>query len=377
MTAILDRLRLHLALLHHVDVVDELAGADGLEGAIDLLASVAAGAAPPESFRPRLTRRLRDVALDDRASVELDRCAGHGVRLLARGGDDWPPALADLPHMPLVLFALGEPEAITRPSAGIVGTRRPTPYGIRQARRFAVELAGAGVTVVSGLARGVDGEAHRAALDAGGSTVAVLGSGLGRIYPPEHRHLAERILRRGGGAVVSEFPWSAAPRRHHFPQRNRILSGLSRAVVVVEAGQRSGSLHTVDWALRQGRAVFAVPGRVDQPEALGCLELIRSGATPAIEPADVIEAVLEGAPARRDRGPDGRVAGESGPTSDAFLESLRPLFSERDAWHPNELCDRLRCEPGTLLAELSRLESAGRIRRIIGGSFILLEDPRE
>src|SRR5690606_15707736 len=147
-----------------------------------------------------------------------------------------PPQLASLDGMPPVLFGRGDWRPEDDLAIGIVGSRRATPYGIRQAVRFAEAFARRGVTVVSGLARGIDGAAQRSAIDAGGRTIAVLGAGLGRIYPPEHRGLAERIAASGRGVVLTEHPWDAPPRAYHFPQRNRVISALSRVVLVVEAG---------------------------------------------------------------------------------------------------------------------------------------------
>ncbi|MBI5245124.1 MAG: DNA-protecting protein DprA [Elusimicrobia bacterium] len=190
--------------------------------------------------------------------------------------EDYPELLRSIPDPPHMLHVRGR----LKPGAdalAIVGSRRPTPYGRRMARSLARECAQAGLVVVSGLARGIDTEAHEAALDAGGVTWAVLGSGLGRIYPKENEELAERVAQ-SGGAVLSEFPQDTGPLACHFPRRNRIISGLSWGVIVVEGDLKSGALITARCALSQGREVFAVPGPADSAMSEGPLDLIRQGA---------------------------------------------------------------------------------------------------
>jgi DNA processing protein len=200
----------------------------------------------------------------------------------------WPTELESIDHPPTELWLAGRTELLDRrPRVAVVGTRSPTPYGELQAARLAAFLARMGVTVVSGLARGIDGIAHRAALDAGGATLAVLGSGVDRPWPPGE--LAERMLSEG--CLLSEFPPGQAPRRHHFPWRNRLIAALAGAVVVVEAAHASGSLITARWAVDQGRAVFAIPGRVDHPMSRGCHRLLREGAELLETPADLMPAL--------------------------------------------------------------------------------------
>jgi DNA processing protein len=311
--------------------------------------------------------RLLDPGMRRRAERELAEARHSGVEIAAWGRSGYPAALGPLPGMPVALYRA---PAAWAPNAegiavGLVGSRRPSPYGLRQARRFAAALAARGLTIVSGLAIGIDGEAHRAALDAGGRTIAVLGSGLARIYPPENRELARRIAASGRGALVSEFPFAAAPRSFHFPMRNRVLSGLSAAVLVVEAGEKSGSLITVRHALDQGRAVYVVPGRVDSPQAMGCLRLLQDGATPAIEPGDVLPGVGSPGPAGEEAAPTRRRLG--GPLGDR----LDALFAEEDCWHPDALAARLDASPAEILSELARLELEGLLRRLPGGSYAI------
>ena len=211
------------------------------------------------------------------------------IQRIDRDSGRYPDLLRVIPDPPALLYARGAFMGGT-PTLAIVGTRRPTLYGRRAARNLAAACAGAGITVVSGLARGIDTEAHRAALEAGGTTWAVLGSGIDRIYPPENRGLAERIVS-ARGALISEQAPGTPPLAHHFPPRNRIISGLSWGVVVVEGGLRSGTLITAKAALEQGREVFAVPGPVDSPMSEGPHRLLRSGACLARGLEDILHEI--------------------------------------------------------------------------------------
>ena len=212
-------------------------------------------------------RKLRE----DQARVEAA-----GVGVLVWGDAEYPARLQEIASAPPVLYVRGRMEPGDDAAVAIVGSRRATAYGEAVARELAGELARRGITIVSGLARGIDAAAHRGALDAGGTTLAVLGSGLDEIYPPEHRELAAEVTT--SGALLSEFPLGTAPLRLHFPRRNRIISGLSLGVVVVEAGVKSGALITAHHALEQGREVFAVPGRVHAQYSEGSNRLIKAGA---------------------------------------------------------------------------------------------------
>ena len=212
-------------------------------------------------------RKLRE----DQARVEAA-----GVGVIVWGDAEYPARLQEIASAPPVLYVRGRMEPGDDAAMAIVGSRRATAYGEAVARELAGELARRGITIVSGLARGIDAAAHRGALDAGGWTLAVLGSGLDEIYPPEHRELAAKVTT--SGALLSEFPLGTAPLRLHFPRRNRIISGLSLGVVVVEAGVKSGALITAHHALEQGREVFAVPGRVHARYSEGSNRLIKAGA---------------------------------------------------------------------------------------------------
>ncbi len=211
-----------------------------------------------------------------------------GVRPLMNGDPEYPAHLAVLPGAPDVLFVRGELPPV--PGVAVVGTRRSTGYGRSLAAAYGSAIADAGWVVVSGLARGIDGAAHRGHVAAGGVGVAVLGSGPDVVYPPEHRDLHDALLS-GGGAVVSEYPPGVPPNGWRFPPRNRIISGLSAAVVVVEAPVTGGALVTAAAALDQGRTLFAVPGDVDRTTSRGCNLLIRDGAIPVLDPGDLVEAL--------------------------------------------------------------------------------------
>jgi DNA processing protein len=215
-----------------------------------------------------------------------------------RRGPGYPPLLAELHDPPARLHLRGgPPEILARPSVAVVGARSCSPYGAQVARELARDLAALGVVVVSGLARGIDGEAHRGALAAGGLTVAVLGCGIDCDYPQAHAQLAGRIAE--SGLVVSEYPPGVEPAPWRFPARNRIVAGLAKATVVVEARERSGALITADFALELGRDVFAVPGEITSGLSKGTNDLIRQGATPMLAADDVLEALgIERAPSK-------------------------------------------------------------------------------
>ena len=225
----------------------------------------------------------------DRLADEMRQVREAGARLVRYSDAAYPERLRAIPDPPPVLYVRGSPEAAGHAAVGVVGTRAPSDYGREMTRLLCRGLASAGIAVVSGLARGIDGEAHETALSGGGGTVAVLGSGVDVLYPPEHGDLCRRIQERG--AVLSEHPLGTRPLPHHFPARNRIISGLSLGVVVVEATERSGSLITARWALEQGREVFAVPGPAGASRSRGPHRLIREGAKLVENLADIIEEI--------------------------------------------------------------------------------------
>lgn len=218
---------------------------------------------------------------------EIERAGRLGVRIVAGCDEGYPEPLKKIYDPPLALYVLGEWRESDRQSIAVVGTRRATHYGLTAADRLGYQLARVGFTVISGLARGIDTAGHKGALKAGGRTVAVIGSAIDCLYPPENEALAEKIAKNG--AVISEYPLGREPDRTTFPYRNRVVSGLSMGVLVVEAGLRSGALQTTDHALEQGRAVFAVPGRIDTAASKGSHRLIRNGARLVEDVDDVLQ----------------------------------------------------------------------------------------
>lgn len=249
-------------------------------------AALAACGLPPAAVAA-LTAPDAEALARDRAWLDE---AGH--TLILSGTADYPPLLATLPDAPAALFVRGRVDALHLPQVAVVGSRRPTPAGRELAYRFARELAAAGFVVTSGLAAGIDAAAHRGALAAAGLSVAVCGTGGDRVYPAAHAGLAAELA--AAGAVVTEFPTGVPPLPAHFPQRNRIISGLALGVLVVEAAQRSGSLITARLAAEQGREVFALPGAVANPLARGCHRLIREGAALVEEVTEIVAALRPG-----------------------------------------------------------------------------------
>ncbi|MDB5349519.1 MAG: hypothetical protein JWN86_766 [Planctomycetota bacterium] len=236
---------------------------------------------------PKLASKIASARDEFDPEVELAECRQRGVRPIPRSDPDYPEALREIPDPPSILYVKGTLKPEDHLAIALVGSRKSTPYGIRIAERLAASLARVGLTVVSGLARGIDAAAHRGALKAGGRTIAVMANGLSEIYPPEHEALAEEIA--GAGAVVSEMPMRQGPLSELFPRRNRIISGLSLGVVIVEAAPKSGSLVTAHHAMEQNREVFAVPGPVDSLSSRGCHRLIRDGARLVETVEDILE----------------------------------------------------------------------------------------
>jgi DNA processing protein len=226
--------------------------------------------------------------------AELERMAKHETHLLVLGTPSYPAPLATIAVPPHLLYVRGKLDQCDTESVAIVGSRHCTAYGRRVAARLAADLTRAGFTIISGLARGIDGAAHRGALQAGGRTIAVLAGGLSKIYPPEHKDLAEEV--RVAGALISESAMLMEPMAGMFPARNRIISGLARAVIIVEANEKSGALITARHAAEQGREVFAVPGPVDSPASMGSHRLLRQGAKLIRHADDVLEELRGVAP---------------------------------------------------------------------------------
>ena len=309
---------------------------------------------------------------------DLARLAALGANVVGHDDPEMPPRLRAVSDCPAVLFVRGGPAVLSAPQIAVVGSRRATRAGARIAYRLAGELAGRGLVVTSGLAQGIDAEAHRGALDAGGRTIAVLGSSLDRIYPASHRRLAERIA--GQGALVSEFPFGTSPARWNFPWRNRIISGLSLGVLVVEAAERSGSLITARLGADQGREVFAVPGSILNPLAAGCHRLLRDGAKlverveDVVEelPADVRAALEASGPAVPERGEPGSGSG-GGPEALAALGPEEAALLDRLEYEPagaEALAERSGLTPERVYSILLILELGGFVRMDAAGRYL-------
>lgn len=305
-------------------------------------------------------------AFDGWAQVdaELARLASLGGRLLTFPSADYPVHLRRIHDPPPVLYTLGDLPSDERRMIAVVGSRRATPYGTATATRLASELAAAGFVVISGLARGIDAAAHQGALQGGGQTVAVLGCGVDVAYPPEMRGLKDNV--RGHGAVVSEFPLGAPPDPHHFPARNRIISGMSLGVLIIEATAESGSLITAKLALEQGREVFAVPGNVGSPTSTGTNRLIKAGATLVETADDLLEQVVAQV---------GRVARRSSAGAAPAVELTadeRRIF-DLLSWEPahvDELTSRSCVTPDRLAEVLLGLELKGVAKQIPGQRYV-------
>jgi DNA processing protein len=292
-------------------------------------------------------------SLEREADRQLARAARQGIRAVPFGDPSYPPLLLAIPDPPPILWLRGQPTALLGPAIALVGSRAATPHGLMAARILARDLADAGVVVVSGLARGVDSAAHAAVLVARGATVGVLGSGVDCVYPPEHADLAREM--ECAGAIVSELPPGTAPLPHHFPLRNRLISGLAAAVVVVEAPERSGALITASTALEQGRDVFVVPGPITGSRNRGGHMLVRDGAQVVESAADILMEVLPAV--RRPTGPNEGGDLRLPEVVDFAVEDVTALTGET---------------PGAALSRLLSLELAGRVQRLGSGRFARL-----
>ena len=364
-------LRLHLA-----DWVGPIRVANLLQrfGSVEAVLSASKTALERvERVGPATAEAIVRARSDGAADEQLARAGDLGIRILCLEDPEYPKALARIPDPPICLYVRGRLCPQDDAAIAIVGTRRCSRYGGEQARRFGSLLAGAGFTVVSGLARGVDGQAHEGAMEAGGRTIAVLGNGLPEIYPPEHEALAERIIEHG--AVISEMPLGTAPDIGNFPRRNRVIAGLCAGVLVVEAPKQSGALSTARYATEYDREVLALPGRVDTALAFGTNRLIRDGArlvtcledileevqavervaVPASERSAAGEPVGPVEPTLFDPSPDERRVLEALGEDELALETLR------------EACD---IPVHRIMTALMNLQLKGRVRQLPGSRFL-------
>jgi DNA processing protein len=314
---------------------------------------------------PTLARALQTEPEGWRALCDTTRewlTSGRRRHVVTLGDPDYPQALLQTEDPPLLLHVLGDIALLQHPyRIAMVGSRNPTPQGLENARQFARALAAQGVCVVSGLALGVDGAAHEGALEAGGTTLAVVGTGLDRVYPRRHQALAHRIAEQG--ALLSEYPIGTPPMAAHFPQRNRLIAGLSHGTLVVEATLQSGSLITARLATEQGREVYAIPGSIHAPQSRGCHQLIRQGAKLVESAQDILEDLKPSIQPVLDA-PQPGSANPDAPSDDPLLQAL--------GYEPADL-DALQARTGwptaQLQARLLELELEGCVGRLSGGRF--------
>ena len=311
------------------------------------------------------------------AEEELVRAAAAGAEVIGLDSPEYPALLKQIYDPPLVLYVRGALEALAQPGIAVVGTRHPTPYGIGMAERLACDLAARGLVIFSGLARGVDTAAHRGAINARGRTVAAFGTGVDVIYPRENKKIADSILAMGG-ALVSEFPMATFAAPQNFPIRNRIISGMSLGVLVVEAGEYSGTRITARCALEQDRELFAVPGNVMNKNSWGPNTLIKQGAKLTATWEDVMEELPADVRARLLPEPE---AESKEPATASLFEAAKlsphekrifALLKPDEATHIDEIVDRLEAEVSSseIFAALFELELAGKIRQLPGKNFV-------
>lgn len=349
---------------------DEFHGLVEYFGSADAACAASASALEAAGLPAEKAGRLAqpDAAASD--SV-LEWVGADDQALLMVDDPEYPSLLAGIKDPPLCLYVKGDVDALSLPSLAIVGSRNPTQGGITNAREFARHLAGIGFMIVSGLAEGIDAMAHEGALDATGTTVAVMGTGIDRIYPARHHELADRIS--ASGALVTEYPPGTPPRRQHFPERNRIITGLALGTLIVEAARQSGSLISARLAAEQGREVFAIPGSIHNALARGCHRLIREGAK-LVETADDILGEL--APLASHLLTEERECAEDEKEIDTVSEEHRNLLNAM-GFDPVSV-DELLPRSGLTIAELSSmlliLELEGRIEKLPGGRYARLSD---
>ena len=384
--AALKYLRLHLCSgvgpIRFARLLTELGGIDAVLEAGEARLAGVEGVGPKTA--QSIVRGRREAAVER----EVELAAQHGARILCLADEEYPAILKKIDDPPACLYVRGTLEPTDGLAVAVVGSRHCTRYGTEQAERFGALLAGAGLTVVSGMARGIDAAGHRGALTAGGRTIAVMGCGLCHVYPPESVDLALRIVERG--ALVSELPMNTAPDASNFPARNRIIIGLSLGVLVVEAAARSGAMITARLASDYNREVFAIPGQIDRPNSEGCHELIRGGAGKLVtQLSDILDELGEagrllaqGAAEKSDAGLFGGngdgVGAEAGASASAEVAMIAALKPDEqtlyDAFgvesHSLEgLCELAAIPPARVAAALTGLQLKGAVRRAGGDRY--------
>lgn len=316
---------------------------------------------------PGLPKKTVADLLDKRKRLDPDReiqkLLNSGIQVVFLDEPAYPPSLKEIFDPPKVLYLKGNPEVLQKPMFAIVGARKATYYGLTLAEKIAADLAAAGLCIVSGMARGIDTAAHKGALKMSRPTVAVFGCGVDIIYPPENKKVMADIMEKG--AVISEFPPGTSPAGGNFPQRNRVISGLSSGVLVIEAANKSGSLITVDFALEQGRDVFAVPGQVTNPLNKGAHRLIKQGARLVEEASDILEELGYG-------------QAEPGPRSGTGPEDINLTAAEKRVYNVisddpvscETIIERAGLEPPEVLSSLLVMEMKGIIRQLPGERYV-------
>ena len=325
-------------------------------------------ATPAELAQAGLGLKLIERVIQARENVDLEKLwakiEAQGIKILTWEDDDYPQRLKEIDQPPPVLYIRGDylPDDVF--AVGVVGTRRVTAYGRQITEELAAFLAANGITVISGLARGVDAIAHQTALKAGGRTIGVLGSGVDKIYPPEHRVLAEKMMERG--AIMSDYAPGTPPDASNFPPRNRIVSGLSLAVVVIEAGETSGALITAEFAAEQGREVFAVPGSILAPQSKGTNKLIQRGALPLLSVDDLMQAL------DLTRMGEQKAARKIIPADETEAKLMTVLGNE--PLHVDEIRNQTELPIEKVSATLALMELKGMVRQVGGMNYVAVRE---
>ena len=325
-------------------------------------------AAPIDLAEAGLSAKLIERIIQARQQVDLEkvwaRIESQGIKILTWEDAAYPQRLKEIEQPPPVLYVRGEYLPDDLYAVAIVGTRRVTAYGRQITEELSAYLASNGITVVSGLARGVDAIAHQTALKAGGRTIGVLGSGVDKIYPPEHRQLAQQMM--GQGAIVSDYAPGTPPDASNFPPRNRIISGLSLAVVVVEAGETSGALITAEFAAEQGREIFAVPGSILAPQSKGTNKLIQKGALPLLSINDLMQAL------NLTRMGEHKAARKMIPADETERRVMSILSAE--PLHVDEIRNQTELPIEKVSATLALMELKGMVRQVGGMNYVAVRE---
>ena len=327
--------------------------------------------AKTDGLTARLVEAIKDHRIPTTIEDELDLVLKKKVRVITLNDPDYPSLLREIPDPPPYLYIYGT-MGDTSNNIAMVGSRNATDYGMTTTKRLSRDLAAMGITIVSGMAKGIDTAAHQGALMAKGKTIAVLGSGIGRIYPPENEKLYHRIVKTG--AVISEFPFYAEPEAHHFPMRNRIISGISLGTVIVEATLRSGSLITARLAAEQNREVFAVPGSIHSFKSTGTHTLIKQGAKLVEQPKDILEELQLHENILPDRNEPLRNKLKAHPT---LSSAERHVLDSLDDYpvHIDDIAHKLGQQTGEILGILLQLELKGIVKQSSGKFFFINPEP--